>query len=162
MKTSILASTILVLLSTSANAAIDKITVSGISTSQHNTKGTDYVYNSEHDMFGVMVNDKYIISKFKNSYYERSYAVAYNFNLFEANYGDFEFGADFALGLVSGYNRDQLKQAYFGNGIGLYSFTSLTAEYNITKNVSVGVTLGFLPYMYGVITTQHLTLSYKF
>ena len=164
MKTLLIAATLALLSSNNAlSSEVDsKVTLIGGGWSQHHSNDSGFVYNDHHGVVGVMIDDSYIISRFKNSFYNTSYVVAYNFNLYDFSVGDLDVGLDIAGGLVTGYEKYQLRNAFICENLGLYVMPSVTASYDISSDFSVGVTMGVLPYKHGIVTTQFINISYKF
>ena len=164
MKNLLIAATITLLSSTQvfASEVETKLTLIGGGWSQHHSNDSEFVYNDHHNMIGVMIDDTYVVSRFNNSFYNTSYVVAYNFNLYDFSVGDLEVGFDIAGGLVTGYEKYQLRKAYICDNLGIYVMPSLTASYNISNDFSVGLTMGVLPYKHGIVTTQFVNISYRF
>ena len=132
--------------------------------SKHFTGDADwYEYNQSHHIKGIVINNKYILATFENSYYNRSTLVAYNWQLWDAEWNDFTFGASVSTGLVTGYNSyNEMGIAYLGGGLSIHILPTFSVGYNITNNLTFSLDSGILPANEGVVFTNNFRLTYKF
>lgn len=141
---------------------IESVTVIGGGYSQHwGAKNRDW-YNEDNKAQGIMINDKYVITSFVNSFHRQSLAVAYNWELASYEYNDIRIGANILLGLVRGYKDEDLEFGYLGNDISLYTLPNITARYKITDHISVGLDIGFIVHPQGLGNTETFNFTYSF
>lgn len=132
--------------------------------SKHFTKDASwYDYNETHSIKGVMINNKYTLAVFENSYYRQSVLVSYNWKLLDEEFGDFKLGASVSTGLVTGYeNYNEMGIAYLGGGLSIHIMPTLNIGYQLTNYLTLGADIGMFPANEGVVITSNLRLTYKF
>lgn len=157
-----------VLSSTTAHSeslnGIDEVSVLFGGYSKHFTQDADwYEYNQSHHIKGIMINNKYTLATFENSYYNQSVLVAYNWHLWDAEWNDITFGASVSIGLVTGYKSySEMGIAYLGGGLSVNILPTFSIGYNITNNLTFSFDSGILPASEGVVFTNNFRLTYKF
>lgn len=144
--------------------AADSVSVLFGGHSKHFTDyAKEYRYNETHNMIGVMWDDKWVLSTFENSYYNRSVLLAYNHTYYEDRILGLDLGASVSVGLVSGYkNKLQMGDLYLGNEISIHIMPSFHIGYHLTKDISLVLNQSFLPASGGWIYFNSFALKYKF
>ena len=139
-------------IASSFNAVADTSIILG-GWSSHQTKDT-YNFNEVHNAVGIVHND-YIVTTFKNSYYNQSVVVAKQFNFTEHNFNELTVSTSIALGVVSGYTEKQLGAAYIGSGISAYVLPTVSVKYN-----DFGVDFGVIPASDGFVATANFRIYF--
>lgn len=143
---------------------IDSVSLIADAYSQHHISGEDNsLFNSRHDMKGLIINDKYVMATFENSYYNRSNLVAYNWKFAEYQATDkITINGSALVGLVTGYSKDQVGAAYLGNDLSVYFVPTVSTEYSFSENTSIVFDFGIIPADNGAVTTQTLRFKFSF
>lgn len=156
--------TALTLTTAATMAHADNVSLIADAYSQHHINGEDNsLFNSRHNMKGVIINDKYVLATFENSYYNRSNLIAYNWQVAEYQVTEkISFKGSAVVGLVTGYSKDQVGAAYLGNDLSVYFVPTVTTEYKLSEDLSLALDFGVIPADNGAVTTQTLRLKFSF
>ena len=152
---------VLALLSYAGKAQADTVTLIGGGWSQH--LGQDQSqFNQSHNATGLIYNDQYMLARMENSYHNETVIAAYNFKWYTLSAGNLDLQFNTAAGLSHGYTRDQVGSANIGGKFSLYVLPHIAARYWLTDSIAIGAELGAIPHGDGVVTTQTISLSFKF
>ena len=124
-------------------------------------KSTDAVaYTDASDFIGIEYN-KVQLATFTNPYNERSYLLAYNWNIVSLENDNFYGKLNVATGVVTGYSDSQMEFLSIGN-LTTYVAPSLAVGYKVTTNVSIGIDYTITPVKGGTVNTAVLRLTYNY
>lgn len=132
--------------------------------SQHYIKDEDNsLYNGDHHMKGIVIDNKYVFATLENSFYNRSYMVGYNWEFanWDINHR-LNVSANAMLGLVTGYNKEEAGATYINKHVSLYALPSIETSYRVTKDISLSVNFGMLPAVNGVVMVQSFKVNFTF
>lgn len=156
--------TSITLLLSAPSIAEDSVTILFGGYSSHQTEyAKEYKYNADHNLFGIVIDDKYTLATLENSYYNRSYLMAYNHNLWEDNLLGVDLGASVQVGLITGYkSKMQMGDLYLGNELSVHIMPIISMSYNINTKWSVGLDQSIMPTVGGWVYFNNFNVKLRF
>jgi len=131
--------------------------------SQHYIKNTDNsLFNADHKMKGLVIDNKVVVATFENSYYNRSNLIGYNWELTRHNFKQVSFTSNLMLGAVTGYTEEQAGAAYLNKHLSLYILPSIAIKYPLSKQFSFTFDFGVLPANNGAVLVQSFRINYRY
>lgn len=130
--------------------------------SSHMTSDADwYKFNESHNMFGVILDDKFILATLENSYYRRSNLVAYNHTFWNESVLGVDLSTSVSVGLITGYHdRNEMGAMYLGNHVSAHIMPTLKVSYKVSDNLKIGFNQSLLPADHGVIYFNNFVVEF--
>lgn len=117
-------------------------------------------YTEASDFIGIEYN-QIQVATFTNPYNERSFLVAYNWNILTLENDSLYGKINLATGVVTGYTDSQMEFLSIGN-LTAYVAPSIAIGYKVTSDVSIGLDYTITPVRGGTVSTAAARITYSF
>ena len=117
-------------------------------------------YTDSFDFIGIEYNQVQFAT-FTNPMNERSYLLAYNWNVFTAEDENVYLKANIATGFVTGYSDSEMDILSAGD-LTAYVAPSVSMGYKIDSSSSIGIDLNITPVKGGTVNTVALRYTFSF